>query len=330
MSSFSTASSSRGVQAPGDARSYAWIVLGGAISALVVAEVLFRLFIVEFDGRWPSRVHLVYRAQNPDVVIGDSHLYRAFATQDEFADLSRGGTAPGALEIVAEEYFRHLEPGRVIVEAGPQLLRDEMQRGGTQGHERYFGQNRVGLPFVLYVFEPGVSLRARWLFEIPKVIRQTEYERKRKRPGNPIDAALSERMVTRSRQDVLEFTERVIDASRPISGVRESPAYMAYRRMLQRLRERGAEICMLVAPVSPLFERLTSRDVRYIEGSLALRELAVEQDIRYVNHSDLGLSFDATSFIDTDHLTASAAERFAPAAIRACFEQDSPTSRGPG
>jgi hypothetical protein len=288
----------------------------------VVTEALLRLYIVPFEGRWPSRVHLVYTAESSDLIIGDSHLYRAFATHDGFANLSRGGTSPAALEILVAEYFRHRRPGRVIVEAGPQLMRQKTEDWGTQGHERYFGQNRFGLGFALYVFEPGVTARLAWLLHIPRIVAQSEFERVRKIPGNQMDTRLSRLMVERSPREALAFTQRVIDLSRPVSGVRASNSYAAYRRMLALLQQRGAQMCMITVPESPDFVELAAKDSRYIEGSLALHELATEFGLRYVDSRDLDLSFDATAFVDADHMTARSAETFAPIAIRACFGED--------
>ena len=87
------------------------------------------------EHRFANRVALIYHAELPDAVFGDSHLYRPFIDSERFANLARAGSSPHALEIVAREYFRHVDPGRVIVEASPQLFNKLMQTRTAQHHD---------------------------------------------------------------------------------------------------------------------------------------------------------------------------------------------------
>ena len=310
MSSSSIGSSS--------SRGYAAIVLLGIGAVLVATEVLLRWLVVPIEEGWPHRVDLVYRARGGDVVLGDSHMFRGFVTQDEFVNLAGGGSSGQALEIVAREYFRHREPGRVVVAASPQLFNPARESAGAQQHDEYFGQN-FGLPWQLYVFERGIARRVSWLLDPAALVQRARQAQRRKRPGNPVDARLASDMAGLDEAGRLDRARSVVTKNRPVESLQDAAGFSAYRRMLSSLEARGARICLVRTPVISEFEELTREAPRFVAAHELLRGLADELSIPYVDYRELGFVFADELFIDPDHLTATGAERFSREVVRACF-----------
>ncbi len=311
MSSSSTDSS--------NARSYATLVLVGIGVVLAATELLLRWLVVPIDEGWPHRVDLVYRAEGGDVVLGDSHMFRGFVSQDAFVNLAGGGSSGRALEIVAREYFRHRDPGRVIVAASPQIFNPSRESAGAQQHEQYFGQN-FGLPFQLYVFERGIARRVSWLLDPGGLLKRDRQAQRRKRPGNRVDAVLAREMARLGEAERLEFVRRIVAKNRPVGDLRDAEGFAAYRRMLESLAERGARLCLVRTAVIAGFEEIAGEDARFVAAHQLLRDLADELSLRYVDYREVGLHFGDELFIDPDHLTATGADLFSRAVVAACFE----------
>jgi hypothetical protein len=297
---------------------YLLIVALGAGLALALAEGLLRRYVVPIEDGRANRVALVYDAPRADAVLGDSHLYRAFINSETFANLARAGSSPHALEIVAREYYRHRAPGRVIVEASPQLFNPVMQQRKAQGHDAYFAQN-LGLPFVLYVFEPGVSRELARLADPAKLQHAAEVARGRRKTDGPV--VRREAAVRRALPDAerLRQARARVDSNRPVQGVVASEGFAAYRRMLELLQARGARVCLARTPVTDLYLEVSRNDPAYRETENALRTLADELSIPYVDFVDLDLDLAVDSFTNPDHLTTKAGGGYAKRLEAACF-----------
>ena len=309
MSSSSTASSDR------TASRYVAALLVGVVLALAVAEWALRALVVPLEEGWSHRVDLVYRGESGDVVLGDSHTFRGFVSQDDFVNLSAGGSSVPAMEVVAREYFRHREPGRVIVAADPQLFVSKRDSAGTQQHDEYFGQN-LGLPFQLYVFEPGIARMLGELADPRTLRRRIAMAEARREPGNRLDASLQRKWLHGDRADQLR---RIADRNRPMEDLPSTGSFAAYRRLIESMQARGARLCMLATPVAAAMEGIIDEDPPYRAARVALRALARDLEVPLVEPAALGVEFPDELFIDPDHLTATGAERFSSAAIAACF-----------
>ena len=300
------------------ARSYAAIVLVGIGVVLAGTEVLLRWLVVPIDEGWPHRVDLDYQAEGGDVVLGDSHMFRGFVTQDEFVNLAGGGSSGRALEIVAREYFRHRDPGRVIVAASPQLFNPSRESAGAQQHDQYFGQN-IGLPLQLYVFERGIARRVSWLLDPASLLKRARQAQRRKRPGNRVDAVLAGGMARLDEVERLEVARGIVAKNRPVEDLRDAGGFAAYRRMIESLGEQGAQLCLVRTAVIAAIEEITRDDARFVAAHRLLRGLADELSLPYVDYRELGVSFGDELFIDPDHLTATGADLFSRAVVAACF-----------
>lgn len=319
MKSSSTDSSS-GSSAGESASRYLGIAGSGLLLGLLLAEIGLRALVVPIVDSRPNRVDLVYHASLPDAVLGDSHLYRPFINSERFANLARAGSSPHALEVVAREYFRHVEPGRVIVEASPQLFNRLMQTRKAQGHDAYFTQN-IGLPFQLYVLEPGIARELASVWDVSGLLHKAKVARGRTKLDGPIaqrEAALRRALSDEERREAT--TARIL-SNRPVSDVAASEGFAAYRRTLELLLSRGARVCLARTPVTELYLELSRAEPHHVAAEEALRALAGELGVRFVDFVDLDLPVAVDAFTNPDHVTTRTGELYATRLERACFER---------
>ena len=302
----------------GSSRAYLGFVLTGMVMALAAVETLLRVYVVPVDHTRQNRIHLVYTAKSSNAILGDSHSNVGFMNTPNFTNLARAGSSPGALEIVAREYFRFRDPGRVIVEASPQLFTRLMQKQGPQHHDDYFVQN-VGLPFALYVFEPGIARHVGSLRNIQDLENLAHLAREQKIVGSQTEHKIQEKRATYSPERLQEVAAVRVKQSLPVRQLRESQVFGAYRRLLQFLRDRGADVCMVRTPVNQPFLEQSADAASYQDGLRALEQSARELGLRYVDFRDLPVKLEEKHFHNPDHLLAEGASIFAPAAVEACF-----------
>ena len=300
------------------ARRYLLVFGLGCVLVLGVSEWMLRTWIVPIHDSRANRVHLVYTASQRDAVLGDSHLSRAFTNSDRFANLARPGSSPAALEIVAREYFRHLEPGRVIVQASPQLFTRRMQRRGAQRHDRWFTLN-LGLPFAPYVFEPGIAAEIGAFLDWEELDRRTRDARGRKRTSGPIlDREAARRRALSPAERVGEAAER-LRQNQPVAGAADSAAFDAYLRLLDALIAKGARVCLAETPVTAEYDALAREDPRHVEVVLALRSAAEERRLPIVDFRDWPILLRADDFTNADHLTTARGGDYAAWLETACY-----------
>ncbi len=299
-------------------RRYNWVLLGGTIAVLCLAEWMLRAFVVPVIDSRANRVDQVYRASNPDAVLGDSHLYRGFLRSERFENLARPGSSPEALEIVAREYYRRLAPGRVIVQASPQLFNPVMLHEGTQLHDGWFSLN-LGLPFVPYLFEPGIG-RELAAFRDPGNLQH----KARVALGRlVVDGAFVTRIAASRRklsdEDRREQAETRVRQNRPSRDFESTAPFQSYARLVDFLLERGARVCLAATPVDDAYQEAALEEPGHQQVDRALRALAAERGVPYVDFRDLALSLDVADFTNPDHLTTGAGIRYAERLEAACF-----------
>ena len=291
--------------------------------ALALAELLLRTLVVPIIDSRANRVDRIYHAEQPDVVLGDSHLYRAFIHSEKFENLARAGSSPHALEIVTREYFRHIDPGRVIVEASPQLFNPLMQARKAQQHDEYFSHN-FGMPVSLYVFEPGISRELASIWNLSGLLRQAEVARGRAKQSGVFVQRVATMRRALSPAERRRLTAARIQSNRPVGNVAGSESFSAYRRMLHFLLARGAQLCLARTPVTDLYLEMAREEPNHVAAQRALRELGSEFGIPFIDFVDLDLPLAVDTFTNPDHLTTRMGALYAERLEQACFPE--PTS----
>lgn len=95
-------------------------------------------------------------------------------------------------------------------------------------------------------------------------------------------------------------------------------AFRVYDELIELMRQRGTEVCLLQMPFAPSFRRAAARSEWM---SRRVPEIwagyAVSRGVRYVDLIDM--TDDPEAFYDATHLTEQAGRGYAGAILRACF-----------
>jgi hypothetical protein len=89
--------------------------------------------------------------------------------------------------------------------------------------------------------------------------------------------------------------------------------------MLSFLAKNRAQICLLRLLVSSEYLDITISDPQFVAANQEFRALAKIYG-RYVDFLDLPMNYDGSNFLNQDHLNDAGTARFAPLAIKACFD----------
>ena len=291
---------------------YVYMIIGTVLLFLGIGEWVVRSFIVPVPSTTPYQVNLIYTKNNENVVIGDSHIYRAFIANEDYLNLGIGGTTIPMMKIVVEQYFKYLEPGKVIVEVSPQLLSDDYISRNTQGYEEYFNQN-YPFPIKIYLFEPGIGSWIENIKSFNDFTRLTEDKIEGQEhltiAGNWKNISPKARM-TRTRNRVGKQVPDINAAQDVIK---------TYEEMIEFLVKRGAEVCMFRTPVDETYLGLIEDKPSFAEALEIFQKMSVEQDVRFVDFQDLNYDFSLDKFINQDHITPKASAEIAPLVANSCF-----------
>jgi hypothetical protein len=119
-----------------------------------------------------------------------------------------------------------------------------------------------------------------------------------------------------------QFTVNRVALHLPQSNIAESSAAQQYEGMIAAFLDRGARVCLVSMPVSPIYRdiaaALPDADKERWEAAHAyFRILSEQENVRYLDHRDLYA--DLSLFRDPDHLNKSGAMRYGPVLQEACF-----------
>ena len=295
-------------------KAYVYVVIGTVLLFLGIGEWVVRSFIVPIPSTTPHQVALVYTEKDKDIAVGDSHIYRTFIANDEFLNLGLGGNTIPMTKIIVEQYFKYQVPGKVIVEASPQLFSEDYLNRDTQGYEEYFNQNNL-FPIKIYILEPGIGS---WIRNIKSPDDFTRLIKDREEGeadittvGNWNDLTPQDRRI-RTRTRVRKQTPEIGAAQEVITS---------YEEMIGFLLDRGAQVCMFRTPVDGTYLKTIENDPSFAESLEIFRNIANEYGVRYVDFRDLDYDFSLDKFVNQDHITPKASAEIASLIDHSCFDK---------
>ena len=293
---------------------YIYLLIGTVLLFLGIGEWIVRSFIVPIPSTTPYQVDLIYTKNNRNVVVGDSHVYRAFIANDGYLNLGIGGATIPMMKIAVEQYFKYKEPGKVILEVAPQFFSGDYLRRNTQGYERYFNQN-YPFPIKIYLFEPGIGSWIKNIKSLNDFSRLTndriEGEENITLEGKWKDLSIRDRR-SRARNRIRKQEPIINDSQEVIK---------TYGEMIGFLLERGADVCMFRTPVDETYLRFTEDNPSFSESLKIFQKLSADYGVRFVDFQDLDYDFSLDKFINQDHITPKASAEIAPLVDNACFKE---------
>ncbi|TDR23769.1 hypothetical protein [Marinicella litoralis] len=280
---------------------------------VVTAEWFLRAVVVKMPRSTPQLIDRVYQSKLTDVVAGDSQMYRAFVAEKSFINLAKRGNPIPAVDIVLRNYLLDKHPGKVVIQASPQLFAKPQLERNTQRYDQYF--NIVSTPFKLYVFERGIT-------EFMSAFDSMDQIMAAYHASNDEDLrANSQYWLKLTDQQRQQKTRSRVKHHLPYMDSDESKEFQAkYRQMVEFLISKGAEVCMVTPPVSELY--LTySRELAAFDAAMAFfTDVSSEYGITHVGHHQLNTNYPKEYFINQDHITPSASKEFAASVLGACFD----------
>src|SRR5262249_43983199 len=154
-------------------------------------------------------------------------------------------------------------PGRVIVEAGPQLFSQRRLDIGTRGYDKYFKQNnwvQHALGIWSYMAEPGVSNNIGPLLQHKMARYQPGWMTAALAPATAAEAPMPEHWGLYPLEERLSYTRQRVVVQRPVDAFEQTSHFAAYRRTIEFLAEKKATLCVLRTPLTEEYLQLIRDD----------------------------------------------------------------------
>lgn len=282
-----------------------------SISFLTATELLIRARVIPND-RLSWHRDQFFRGDSQNVVFGDSHTSLGVHGLSGFLNLSFPSENVPLIEIKVRRYFANKQPGKVILQATPHMFSPDRDNQDERNEARPFITNKWK-PYLwmftrahyqnIYtywkLFLSGASFENKYNFQPDGALTQE---------GDWRETSLSQRRF---------LTERRIDQQKPYAEPAEIRSVQSYARILGFLKSRGAEVCMVDMPVTPLYRELSANYEEFESARVLLRSLAADYEARYTDMS--AAITDLEYFLNQDHLNERGSLKFAPLLESACF-----------
>ena len=280
---------------------------------LGIGEWVARSVIVPISNTTPHRINAIYTEQNENVVVGDSHIFRGFISGDYFLNLGMGGTTIPMMKITIEQYFKYRNPGKVIIEASPQLFSQRAINGKTQSYDEYFNQNN-SLPVKMYIFEPGIGS---WIEKIKSIDDFQQLLLDKKNADSYVNLT-GDWWVAKSHDERIESTKKRIKRQEP--NLDEALEYIEiYKEIIDSLIDRGADVCLLRTPVDETYLELVKDNPSFSKAMEIFKSIAIEKNVCFIDFQTLDYDFTLDKFLNQDHLTPRASIEFSKLVNQACY-----------
>ena len=290
-----------------------FLAQGTVLLALFGATVVLVRDYIEPHDRVVKSLELIQQETAADAAFGDSHLAWGFVGSPEFPTLGAEGETVRDMELRVRYYYRNKQPGKVVVQGDPHSYAVYKMDRGThdyldnmdnqfwqrflEHHRPYMGKywQRVIERRGFDVFRPADEMRWGWI-------------------------AGHEQWSSRDSSVRVGLSRAREVWQRPDSGFRDGESAQAYKRTLEYLRGRGADVCVVTTPVSYEYYQYAKDDSVTAAALNYVRRVAEQTGARYFNYFDLFAQPEFTNYFrDMDHLNEIGAPRFTRRVLSDCF-----------
>ena len=289
-----------------------------SVASITATEVLIRTRVIPNDSfQW--HLNMFQSSTSENAVFGDSHTSQGVHGLADFLNLSYPSDGVPTIEKKVELYFADKDPGKVILQADPNMFSRFRENRKPDYDVRLFASPSR---FRLWMF---TGLHRNNVIEYWKLFFQRSSFK-----NNATFHSDGSMTLTESWMDVPE-NQRQDDVSGSLSSrywpdkvPHETENGRSYERMLSFLASRKAVVCMVGMPIAPKFSRFIADspyDPMFDRAQDYFQILAAEYNVRYVDLST-AITMDAL-FRDPHHLNEAGALEFAPLLETACFGSSS-------
>lgn len=293
------------------------LVRGFVLTLLLLVaatEMLVRMQVLPQDT-WAGHLDLLHTATHADAAFGDSHVARGFAAQGDFVNLAYPSENIEDMSAKVRLHYADRTPGRVVIQADPHLFAAyrlfasskpagaQFRSGSTPLLHLTSERHRPQLVAYWQAFLEGFGTLESKVNQTPNgaLLSQGDF------------AALPDRA-----QQLEARTRLTYHALGPADAVVAAQA--RYTEMIDFLRAKGADICLVSFPVTRAY-LATTRDAQsgHQRATDFFRQTAGNTGARYVD-ARAHVSSDAL-FRDVDHLNVAGAKAFYTDLVDLCFDE---------
>ena len=340
--------------AQGQVLGRSYLVYGlGLVAVFIAMLVLLQIWVVRLmpesadsGARFVVKILTDPRA---NIVLGDSHVGQRDRMGQDYVFLGRPGTTSFEMRRFAETFYRRKAPGRVIIEAGPQLFAEV-----RQAEWRSLNKDSLKyqlLPFPVFVLEPEVTKAVGAILnELRKDMVRLRRAFADEAPPEASDEAamIAAARLAKARAQLLTLEEvqsRLVsfydlpaearaailgeryETQVPSPGFMDTPAWHNFLALLDFLEARGAEVCIIRTPVVAEYRQMIAEEPRGARFSEALGNVAAEaaaRGMRYRDFTEIVPGLPGFYYKNQDHLNALGHRVFWPRVEEACFGSAAP------
>lgn len=282
-----------------------------SISFLAATELLLRTKVVPND-HFAAHLSLFVSGTSKNVVFGDSHVARGIHGLSGFLNLSYAGDTVLEIEAKVRSYFSDKEPGKVVLQAGPQFFSVRRDDDMEFDEPRLFATKSK--PY-LWMFSERYSGRVinYWKRFLEGATFKSDSTIHR-------DGAITATAIWTDEPESQrrKLIREKIAIQRPKQAPEATRSARSYERILAFLTSRGAEVCMVGMPLPSSYRRSSASFEEFGHARAFFESLAADYRIRYLDMS--AWITDDALFEDANHLNLDGALEFAPLLETACFE----------
>lgn len=294
-----------------------FVALGTALlfSLVFVAasEILVRNKIVPRHPFY-KYIDVFLHSPNPNAIFGDSHFAYGIAGLNDFTNVAYPGNNFRSIAEKIQLYFAERKPGRIILQAGvhhfsqnflfrrpneSRSIADDLRPQNTFRFVMFHNQHRPHLFDYWEIYLDGREFDPTTQFVT---------EENRKNEPNYLDVAPRIRRIASSR------ISRIL---MPVQEFQDTSIARLYEKIVNDLKERGADVCLVTLPVVAELRAEMKRNSVFQKTTAYFRALAASSNVRYRNY--LFTEFPGHYFSDPHHLNIIGARAVSPLIERDCF-----------
>ncbi len=283
------------------------------VSVLMLAglsEWLLRSRVLPNDGfAWSFDRFLTSTAT--DILIGDSHMSQGGYGIAGFINLSMANENASIFEAKIKAYYRDREIGRVVLQADAHVFAASRD---TVDISKRLAQYANGSRPTVWILDPNhrVHVFTYWrrFFGRSGFSNVFTFQ-----PNGAITS--SEHWSNTELEARIRLTAARVELQRPPPDPKQTEAALVYERIMQFLSDRGAAVCLVSMPVTPLYMERISAYAEYAASMEFFRRLAALHGATYL---DLRTSIGSLDlFLNQDHVNLQGATSLAPQIAEGCF-----------
>ncbi|MSR78366.1 MAG: SGNH/GDSL hydrolase family protein [Candidatus Omnitrophica bacterium] len=276
-----------------------------------LSECLIRMKVSP-DDSFEKHRNLFFNSDKSNAVFGDSHGAQDFMGRQDFINLSFPSESVDIIAAKIKLYFSSRRMEKVILQADPHMFSEYRIKENVNDYIRLFEDPRQPL---LQILTP--RHRKYLLFYWKALISGRGFKSKfRVNPDG--SQTIEDREAGTEQETPKDFDLQTrVRLQKPQENFEKSVSVKNYQTMLQDLKERQAQVCLVTFPVSPEYAGEAARFPDFEKARNFFQAMAAQYGFSYVNYWN-SLQ-DPHLFRNDDHLNVQGAKALTQRMVNDCY-----------